>query len=166
MRRGLHVPSAGHTVLEVLVALAIVATLAALAQASHAHFVLAARRVEARAALTAVAAAQERHYLRHARYAERLQERPDEYAIGPANGGDRGDADDPTTLAFHAPTVTEHYRIEIAAADADGYRIEARPVGTQRRDRDCALFVFDATGRRWAADAAGTSATRRCWAGT
>jgi type IV pilus assembly protein PilE len=154
----------GHTLIEVLAALAIVAILAALAQASHAHFVLAARRVEARAALTAVAAAQERHYLRHARYAERIDDHAEGDAGSPAVPGDvNRSSDDPTRLAFSTRVATAHYRLEIAAADAEGYRLEARPVGAQQRDLDCALFVFEATGRRWASDARGAVATRRCW---
>jgi type IV pilus assembly protein PilE len=156
----------GHTLLEVLAALAIVAILAALAQASYAHFALAARRVEARAALTAVAAAQERHYLRHARYAERIDGSADGDGGSPAlPGTTNGSSEDPATLAFSVRAATGHYRLEIAAADAEGYRLEARPVGAQRRDLDCALFVVEATGRRWAADARGAAATQRCWGG-
>ncbi len=145
-----------HTLVELLVALAIVGILGALANASYVHFVLAARRFDARAALAAVAASQERHRLRHATYAARLSVAPP--GVPPA-------AEVPGTLPLGPFSPDEHYVVTIAGADVDGYTLEARPRGGQRRDRDCALFVLESGGLRRAESASGADTTRRCWSG-
>jgi type IV pilus assembly protein PilE len=150
----------GHTLLEILVALAIVAALASIAQASYTQFVVGARRLDAREALSTLAAAQERHYLRHARYAVRL--------LGDASAGPqtRTPGPDEATLPLPDTSAQRFYRIAIVAADDESYRLEARPQGSQLRDRDCAVFTIEATGRRSAHDASGADSTRRCWSGT
>lgn len=152
-------PARGHTLLELLVALAIVATLTVLAQASYSRFVLGARRLDARLALADVAAAQERHYLRYARYAEQLLDDASRVStvrpLGP----------DDTTLPVAGTSPQSYYRIAIVAADEEGYRLEARPLGGQMQDRVCALFVLEATGRRTAQDSSGADSSRRCWSG-
>lgn len=149
----------GHTLLEILVALAIVAALASIAEASYSHFVVGARRLDARQALSTLAAAQERHYLRHARYAVRLL---DDDTVGTLV---RGTGPDASTLPLPDTSAQRFYRVAIVAADEEGYRLEARPLGAQLRDRDCAVFTIEATGRRTARDSNGADATRRCWAG-
>ena len=58
----------GHTLIEVLVALAILATLAAAAMQSWQHLVRRQLRAEGRAALLAVMQQQERHFSRYGRY--------------------------------------------------------------------------------------------------
>lgn len=143
----------GHTLLELLVAMAIVATLASLATASYSHFVVTSRRFDARAALGAVAAAQERHYLRHSAYAARF--------APPAAAADVP----PGTLPMLDLSPQEHYALALVVDAPQGYRVEARPRGSQARDRECALFVLESTGMRSARDASGTDTTRRCWAG-
>lgn len=150
----------GHSLLELLVALSIVALLAALAQASYSRFVLGARRLDARTALADVAAAQERHYLRYARYAERLLDAPPPATTARALGPDE------FTLPLAEISPQAWYRIAVVAADDEGYRLEARPQGLQGEDRECALFVLEATGRRSARNASGGDSSRRCWAGT
>lgn len=156
-------PVRGHTLLELLAALAIVACLATLATASYGHFTIVARRFDARAALAGLAAAQERHFLRYASYAHRLASA----AAGP-DGADLGglaDANLPGVLPWSAISPQEHYTLAIGdAGDAD-YRLEARPRGAQARDRECAVFVLERSGLRYARNASGDDTTRRCWAG-
>ena len=149
----------GHTLLELLAALLIVACLATLATASYAHFTVAARRFDARAALTGLAAAQERHFLRYSSYAERL---------APGAGAAELAADDADVegmLPSPAVSPQSHYSLAIGEAVGTDYRLEARPRGAQARDTECALFVLDRSGLRTARDASGRDTTRRCWAG-
>jgi type IV pilus assembly protein PilE len=152
----------GHTLLELLAALAIVACLAALASASYTHFLVAARRFDARAALTGLAAAQERHFLRHSSYATRLAAAgEDTSGGGPGSDGEEA----PDALAGWHQSPQAHYRLAIGGADADDYRLEARPRGAQSRDRECAVFVLERSGLRSARSTSGADTTRRCWAG-
>ena len=125
----------------------------------HEHRV--ARRFDARAALVALASAQERHFLRYTRYADRLA--PETTAAGPRGGG--GDADVEGTLTSPAVSPQAHYALAIGAVADEDYRLEARPRGVQARDTECVLFVLERSGLRSARDAAGRDTTRRCWAG-
>jgi type IV pilus assembly protein PilE len=153
----------GHTLLELLVALAIVASLAALATASYAHFTVAARRFDARAALAGLAAAQERHFLRHASYANRFASTDPRGGAGGLGVTDEPDA--PGVLPASDVSPQAYYALAIGDVAGTDYRLEARPRGAQARDRECAVFVLERSGLRYARDAAGDDTTRRCWTG-
>lgn len=154
----------GFTLLELLVALAIGAILAVLATAGHEQTLLRSHRLDARAALLAVASAQERHYLERGRYASRFA---DAAAVAAAAERDPADApDDPLDGALPlAPTSPDgDYALELATdPDALGYTATARPRGAQRRDSRCTRFTLDHTGRRTASDARGADTTAACW---
>lgn len=151
----------GHTLLELLAALVIVACLVSLATASYAHFTVAARRFDARAALVALAAAQERHFLRHASYAGQLATTD----AGTGSAGASDDSNTPDVLPSPAISPQAHYSLAIEAVGATAYRLEARPRGAQARDTECAVFVLERSGLRTARSASGADTTRRCWAG-
>ncbi len=65
----MHARAAGWTLIELVVALLIVAVLASLAVPGYRNHALRAHRTEAKSALLDLAAAQERFYLHHDRYA-------------------------------------------------------------------------------------------------
>jgi type IV pilus assembly protein PilE len=144
--------SHGHTLADLLVALAIVALLATVAVPSYRAQLERGRRAEARAALLAIAAAQEAHYLECRRYASSL---------------DAGSAPscDPPRLRLPATTADGAYSIEVIDADASGWsaRATARPSGLQARDRRCREIGLDSAGHRTARDADGLSTDRECW---
>lgn len=144
--------SQGHTLADLVVALAIVALLATLAVPSYRAQLERGRRAEARSALLAIAAAQEAHYLECRRYASTLD----------ANGAP---SCDPPRLRLPATTVDGAYAIEVTAADANGWsaRATARPSGAQARDRRCREISLDSAGHRTARDADGLSTDRDCW---
>lgn len=144
--------SRGYTLADLLVALAIVALLATVAVPSYRAQLERARRSEARAALFAIAAAQEAHYLECRRY---------------ASGLDAGSAPscDPSRLRLPAAAADGAYAIEITAADTGGWsaRAIARPSGAQGRDRRCREFGLDSAGQRTARDADGRRTDAECW---
>jgi type IV pilus assembly protein PilE len=142
--------------LELLIAMAIAALLSALASSAYGRFVDASRRADGRAALLALAAAQERHLLAHATYAERL--------VAPGSAPDPESADG-SALPWPDVSLQQHYAVTIARGDVEGYRLEARPRGVQARDRGCVLLALEGTGRREARDESGADVTRRCWGG-
>jgi len=139
--------AAGLTLVEIMIALVIAATLAAIAVPGFRAQLLRAQRLEAMEALLALASAQERFHLDHGRYAATL-----------ATAGEPG-------LAVAATSASARYRLTIRAADAVAYTALAQPRagGGQEADTRCAEFEITASGRRSARDAAGRDTTRECW---
>lgn len=149
------------TLLEILATLAIVAILATLAVGSHGRFLLTARRYDARAALVALAAAQERHRLAHGRYAAAFANPRNPASGGADNPSTRESTDD--SLSFAATSPEGWYELRILAGDEQRYALEARARGAQRRDGACARFTLDDTGGRGAYAVEGTETTADCW---
>jgi type IV pilus assembly protein PilE len=133
--------------LELLLAMSIVAILAAVALPGLRHFVLRAHRFEAREALLSLAAAQERHYLEHHRYA-------DAAALAQAPPQGRGIA---------ATTANGWYSIAIeAGGDTGDFVATATATGSQAGDSECASLSVDSAGHRRALSRSGVPATH-CW---
>jgi len=104
---------AGFTAIELLIAMAMVAVLAALAYPSFREQVTRARRVDAVLAIAAAQLAQERWRANQASYGSLV-------AIGVGSVSGAG-----------------HYTLLVSAHDAAGYEILATAVGAQGRDADC-----------------------------
>jgi len=142
--------SRGFTVPEILTALVVVAVLAAIAIPMWRTHLLRVRRAEARDALIAVQAAQDRFFGRNARYATATQLT----------------ARAPEGLDLAATTADGLYSITLATtADGLGYLATARAVARAGQDGDdrCATFTIDHVGQMGAADAAGTDRSADCW---
>lgn len=139
----------GFTLLELLVALAIVAILCGLAWPSYGPVMQQARRNEARLALLELQYALERHYLRHFAYTDQLET--------PAESGGLGRS---------AATSSGAYRLSVALREhGQGYVAEAvaHEQGPQSRDAACMRFTIDEKGVRSARDARGVETTAQCW---
>ncbi len=138
---------AAVTLLELLIALAIAALLAAMAYPSYRQHLLRAHRTEAIESLLTVAAEQERHHLAHGHYAGYFR------------------AADDAGLAVEPVTPTGRYRLDLEEAGPVSYVAVATPMpaGSQAMDQRCARFVVRASGQRTATDAAGRDTTRECW---
>ncbi len=139
--------SAGFTLIEVLIALAIVAITTTFAVASYRGHVARSHRVEAVHALLAAAAEEEKFHLAQGRYGERLD--------GVASG-------DPAGLPVKSLTPRGRYRLAVEVADVTSFRIVASPAGGHS-DPLCARFSIDESGRREARDREGRDSTTRCW---
>lgn len=138
----------GHTLLELMIALAVTAILLAHAVQGYRSHVLRAGRVAAQRALLDLAAAQERHYLQNDRYAT-----AGELTLPP-----------PAGLGL-AASVEGGYAITIESADAAGFTAAASARGAQAADTGCARFTIDALGvrRAFAAPARGGGPSTSCW---
>lgn len=141
----------GLTLLELLVALVIAATLAALSLPTYRAHLLRTHRFEAVEVLLTTASAQERFHLAHGRYAAQF-------------AGEEAAADEPA-LPVAATSAGGRYRLELRDTGVDGYRALARPVEGRGQEGDarCAVFEIEATGRRSARDARGRDSTPECW---
>jgi type IV pilus assembly protein PilE len=138
--------AAGFTLIEVALALAIVAITTTFAVSSYRGYLQRGHRIEAVQALLAAAAEQEKFHLAHGRYSDRLGARA---------------GDDPPGLPVAAQTPGGRYRLAIEAADAAGYRVVA--IAEARDDPRCRQLSIDESGRRGALDAAGRDSAGRCW---
>lgn len=138
----------GVTLLELLVALVIVAVLAAIAVPSYRSHVLRARRTDATAALLRIQGAQEKFFVQNARYADELTAPPPD-GLGLAAVSDHGAYD---------------LRIELGG---DGLSFvasaEPRPGRGQADDAHCRQLSIDHNGLRTAHDVGGNERTEECW---
>lgn len=140
-------PAAGFTLIEIAIALAIVAITTTFAVASYRGHLLRAYRVEAVQALLAAAAEQEKFHLAHGHYGDRL---------------DAVAGDDPPGLPVASRTLRGRYRLVVESADASAFRIAAL-VADERDDPLCPRMFIDESGRRGALDAAGRDSAVSCW---
>jgi type IV pilus assembly protein PilE len=140
----------GFSLIEVMVALVIVAITATYAVTSYRRYLVRSYRLEAVQGLLSAAAEQEKYYLAHGRYSDRL-----DTAVG----------DQPPGLPVASITPHRRYEMTIELADAGVFRLVATPLtnGGQRNDTDCRQFSIDESGRRQARDSTGTDSTNRCW---
>ena len=129
----------GVTLIELVVVVAIVAILAIVAIPSYRSYLLRSHRVEATAALLALAGAQEKHYLQNNTYTTDLDGAP------------------PDGLGLQAVTENGFYDIDITEADNQGFEATATAKGGQTDDTHCASFTIDQTGAKTATNA-------DCWA--
>jgi type IV pilus assembly protein PilE len=113
----------GVTLIELMIAVAIIAILAGIAYPSYLDHVRVSRRTEAQAALVKIANLQERNYTDTGSYATDLKN----LGLG-AN-----------------PYITENgfYSIATASANvANNYTLTATPIGAQANDTYCAALVL------------------------
>lgn len=140
----------GFGLLELLISLAIAATLAALAIPGYAEITRRSLRQDARLALMRIHYRQEQYFAMHHAYAGQLEAGIAGDALGLANRSDGG-----------------HYLLQLEAS-GDGYvaTATADPAGRQSGDAECAAFTIDESGRRRSADAGGQwqeEGPGRCW---
>lgn len=134
---------AGFTLIEIMIAVVIVAILAGIAYPIYLHYVENSRRSSAITALQRAAAAEEKYYATNNAYATDLT------AIGYQSN------------SVAIPSSTEHWYNLSAAGDKSGYKLTAKPVGPQAKDA-CGTFLLTATGARTVSNSTGKTA-EQCW---
>lgn len=146
-----HCRDCGVTLVELVVVVALIAILSMVAIPSYRSQALRANRTEARAALLALATAQEKFHLACHHYATDLD---------PELETDCAAA----RLAFPARSERGYYSVRITSADASGWTAESLPTGPpQDADHACQGFALASTGRRRAWDAAARDNALVCW---
>lgn len=141
----------GVTLIELLIVLLVIGVLAGVSVPSYRSHVLRANRSEGRAALLALATAQEKFYLECHRYASELD---------PAQGADC----DVQRLPFPVRSERGYYRLAIMNADEIGWSATATPAGPpQDADARCQRLQLDGTGHKSAVDVDLVDSSLECW---
>lgn len=133
----------GVTLLEILVVVLVVGVIAALALPAYRQHLVRVNRAEATTTLYEIAAAEERHFLRHGRYIADITTAP------PAGLG--------------LVTTSRGYSFDVAMAeDGQTFIASATPTraGGQDGDGECLVFSLDHRGRR---AVSGSRETSFCW---
>jgi len=139
----------GFSLVELMVTVAVVATIAAVAIPSYRQYVMRASRADATAALLRLASNQERFYLQNNTY---------------ASDAEMGDAP-PDGLGM-AGTERGFYALSIESDDLTARYLAKATVAVgedQEDDTDCVEFSVNEQGLRAAENSDGGDNTDRCW---
>ena len=146
------VRSAGFTLLELMIVVAIIAILAAVAVPSYTKHVVKTKRAAAQACLSEYANYMERYYTTNLRY--------NEDTSTPAAPNPLSGATPALTLDCASAQRTGadyQYRLTASSLKATSYSLTATPVGAQAtRDASCGTLSLDQAGTRG-------PATAGCW---
>jgi type IV pilus assembly protein PilE len=153
--------SIGFTLIEMMIVLLILGVIAAIAVPSYRDYVLRANRADAKAALLALATAQEKYYLQCNTYTPTL-------TAGTANTCPTGTGTTGSSLNYSATSERGYYTLAVTAADANGWTATAVPVAStspQLKDSKCQFFSLNSVGVRGAGPTSTVTAatTEECW---
>lgn len=130
----------GFTLLELLIALVIVAILSSISYPLYWHHLTRVHRIEARTGLYTLACQLEQYYTQHHSY------------------------EGATLAKLHTPEITENgfYALHMAIQQqGNSYLLKAEPQGPQAgHDNECGTLTLDALGKR---GISGTATISECW---
>jgi len=132
--------TAGFTLIEIIVTLAIAGIIASLAYPAYTGSVRKSRRTDAITSLVELQMLQEKHRSTNISYAADLS--PFGYTL--------------VSSEYHTPS--KHYKLVLSSVSGTGFTITATPLGDQMRDTSCSSFVVTQNGPD-----VGTAAQRSCW---
>lgn len=136
----------GVTLVELMVVIAVIGTLAAIAIPSYRRYLIRSQRSEAKISLMQLQTAEEKFYLQNNAYTNNVTAAP------------------PTGLGLPGSSETGKYNIAITTfpADAQSYTATASPRtgGGQTDDTQCVNFTINERGTR---GVSGPSGTQFCW---
>lgn len=135
----------GITLIELMTVVVVLAILASIAVPSYRSYLIRANRSDAKSALLALQAAQEKFYIQNSKYTDKVTDAP------------------PTGLGLPGTTTHGYYRLDVQlGANAQSYTARAIPVpgGGQQDDNQCGTFSITDTGQQKVTGPLGDIA---CW---
>ena len=150
----------GVTLIELIVVVVIVGLLASIAVPTYRQYVLRANRTEARAALLALATAQEKYYVTCNSYVATLDSTKSDVCPGKTG-----------SLSFPSASEKGYYTIAVTGADDDAagnpqsWTATATAASGQPQidDTRCRVFQLTSTGIKTAKNAADVANDGECW---
>lgn len=139
----------GFTLIELMIAVVIVAILTAIAYPSYTQYVLRSHRTAAKTALQDLASRQERFFTTNNVYATTLAQLgypPGNVPVPDANSH---------YYDLSMPNVTNN------PGAPSTYGLQAAPFGSQQNDAECGTFTLDELGNQGISGGTGTAQT--CW---
>jgi type IV pilus assembly protein PilE len=138
----------GVTLIELVIVVVIIGILASIAVPAYQNYIRRANRTDGRAALLALATAQEKYYLQCNSYAADITTSANDCGTG--------------NLQFDPNSERGYYTIAVTAADTEGWTATATPNGLpQSKDTKCQSFTLTSTGLKTASGGGDTS--EECW---
>lgn len=140
----------GFTLIELVIAMVVVAILAAIAIPSYDYAVQKSRRTDAKTAVLDLAAREQRYYSVQNAFTTSF------VALGYASAGN------PTSVSVGSG----YYNVTLGPAaptDPPTFTVTATATGSQLNDTACRTFTVDNTGLQKAFDASGNDNTATCW---
>lgn len=128
--------SAGFTLMELLIVVAIIGALGAMAIPAYLDNVKKTRRADAQGVLLQFANAMERHY---------TEQTPFTYEGAASGGSDTGTPDSSVFVSQSPKSGTAFYNLTINASSANAYTLRATPTGGQSSD-ECGYLTLTNTG--------------------
>lgn len=132
----------GFTLIELMVAVAILGIIIGIAIPSYQRYVLESGRADGKAALFGAAQTLERCYTRYSSYSD------DACAIG---DGDTIDSEE------------GKYEVAVSIDSATAFTLTASPTGAQAKDKECPQLTLDHTGARGVKEDSGDDVIDECW---
>ncbi|WP_370584017.1 type IV pilin protein [Motiliproteus sp. SC1-56] len=142
----------GFSLIELMIAVAILGIIAAIAYPSYTEYVKKSRRADAQGALVSFAGAMERHFTVNGSYCGAGSDANSECGNNSAGA--------PKIFQAWAPTDTPakssaFYELKIVSVAPSSFQLEASPINSQHGD-DCGTLTITHTGARGAAQSG-------CW---
>jgi type IV pilus assembly protein PilE len=146
----------GFTLIEIMIVVVILGVLASIAYPSYRRHALDAKRAEAKAVLSDVAAREEKYFFVCGKYTSNFAGNLTDACTAATSGLGLVTGATVTTMRSSG----DNYNTAIALANANAtYTITATAIGGQAQDTDCATLSITQTGER---NATGANPTR-CW---
>jgi type IV pilus assembly protein PilE len=148
----------GFTLIELIVAMVIVAVLAAIAIPSYSNYVLQSHRAEAKSALLDLASNEERYFSVNSAYTTNPQNLGYAAASAPFFIG---------TNSYYQVTQIQYNAATVPNGTTSGtpawFSITANAVGRQTNDTACAVFTINSLGQQTAQNSALADNSTNCW---
>ena len=144
----------GFTLLEVMITVAIIATLASIAYPSYKDSVQKGKRSDAKVELLRIAQMQEGYFAQKMSYANSLTQ------LGLPNDTI---ASEQNEYNITVGDVTPAGCTGTNATPCTSFRLDAEPSGAQIHDTDCPKFTLSSTGQKGTNGSQTSEQIRRCW---